>query len=47
MRKENIAFKKKLHESRIRTERRANLQRAGGLLALGASLVMLYVHYLH
>ncbi len=47
MREDNIAFKKKLHESRIRTARRVNLQRASGLVALGASLVMLYIHYLH
>lgn len=46
MREDNMAFKKKLRESRIRTARRHHLQLAGGLLAAVASLMMLYVHYL-
>jgi hypothetical protein len=46
MREHNLAFKKKLHESRIRTTRRLGLQRACGFLAVGASFAVLYLHYL-
>jgi len=46
MREQNLAFKKKLHESKIRTARRHGLQRLCGALALGISASVLYLYYL-
>ncbi|MGB6055849.1 MAG: hypothetical protein WBG17_11500 [Burkholderiaceae bacterium] len=46
MREQNLAFKKKLYESKIRTTRRHSLQRACGALALGISVGVLFFYYL-
>lgn len=46
MREDNIAFKKKLQESRLRAARRLQLQRTGGFLLLSTCLLALYIHYL-
>ncbi len=45
MREDNIAFKKKLYESRIKTARRLNLQWAGGLLVATTVLAILYMQF--
>jgi hypothetical protein len=46
MREDNMAFKKKLHETKIQEARRHNLQWACGLSALVAALVLLSARYL-
>lgn len=46
MRETNIAFRKRVHESRIRTVRRGNFQITFGLLALAFAMAALYLRYL-
>ena len=45
MREANIAFKKKLHETKLRQVRRLNLQWACGLTTLVAALMILTARY--
>lgn len=44
MREDNIAFKKRLYESKIKTARRLNLQWAGGLLVATTVLAILFLY---
>ena len=46
MQEDKIAFKRKLRESQLKAARRLQLQRGFGLLAVAASLAILYLQYL-
>ena len=47
MREQNMAFKRQLRESRIRTARRQRLQTAFGLLLAGIALAIVVVQLTH
>jgi hypothetical protein len=46
MRTDNVAFRKRIHESRIKTVRRSNIQITFGLLTLAMAMAILYLRYL-